>query len=684
MHRELLHGPNGLPLGLLSLNKRFVEIQYLISAEFRFGLAGICPWYKWLAYGALAIGSTLISLFAGPSTALLLIPERRGDWPAGGASISLPGTEDEFWPSSLFGNATGGPHCAFPTPQKLILGAPEDDCIWAGASPIGERFKESRYTGVTELPSNDRVLSREWGAGFRAVGVGTEGPNPETWVSAVQLAVGLMLKNAGQVWFQALLSVPTSNKYEPLRWRSQGGTNGVAESWIPIVRTSCDSNPFLQNSSTVQRVSIFDPFWKCIFTIGQQLINILQYPFLPEYDARPGSKILIPANNPNSSRLSAHWLTTPTSANLTDNSTTTDIPSALLYVFAPQEGPNTTAALFTCSVDARWTKATYTGGPIDSFTGHYVQKAKVLHQRRYPSTFNGWQYSYLPVNDGSWRKVSIDTDWLDALTPSVDNTTSGYTSLAALLSDLDISNHTYDDATPTLEGIVATLVANGMSRTNFRSTGKAPEQLEDPLNILPDESSSQWERFMRGSYSFPRPEGPATKIKLSVTVEGYAYRADSKAYRLALAVLLLHAILAIGHIVYVVRTRVSCGAWRSMINYVVIAATSSVGIESSTDEKENSNDFDGHETSTKGFPEEFQNASSGISRFRTMKTEVRLRAKETTSQPESASQCNRNANADTEAIDGSNHQVKMLFGRADEQLLEKEGYSQIAVGKVYS
>ena len=96
VHRELLHAPNGLPLGLLSLNKGFVEIQYLISAEFRFGLAGICPRYKWLAYDALAIGSTLILLFAGPSTALLMVPERRDDCPAGGASIWLPGTEDEL------------------------------------------------------------------------------------------------------------------------------------------------------------------------------------------------------------------------------------------------------------------------------------------------------------------------------------------------------------------------------------------------------------------------------------------------------------------------------------------------------------------------------------------------------------------------------------------------------------
>ncbi|KAL8838993.1 MAG: hypothetical protein Q9170_001923 [Blastenia crenularia] len=402
----------------------------------------------------------LIFLFASPSITLLIVPERRGNWPAGGASIWLPGTEDELWPPRLFGDATGWPHCAFPTPQRLTLGAPKgDSCIWAGVSLIGERFKKFRFTGVIELPISDRVLRREWGAGFMGAPENAEQPIPETRVSTVHIPVGLMLKNAGQIWFQTLLQVPTS----------------------------------------------------------------------------------------------------------------TDLT-----------GPNTTAVFFTCSVDARWAKASFTGSPIDSFNGHYVQKADVLHERRYPPSFTGWEYSNLPVNDGSWRKVRIDIDWLEALTPSVDNNTSGYTSLAALLNDLDIVNHTDTDATPTLEGIIAALVANGMSRTNFGSIGKAPLQLEDPSNILPYESTSQWERFMKGSYSFPRPVGPAVEMKLSVTVEGNAYHADSKAYGLALAVLLLHATLAIGHSIYVVPTVVT---------------------EANVDGKEKSNGSNKNAIEMEGFPQ---------------------------------------------------------------------------------
>lgn len=227
VQREFMHGPNGLPLGLLSLKLRFMELQYLTSSEFRLGIFSLSPRFKLFTYCSLVIVSTLISLFAGPATALLLIPDRHGTWPTGGASVWLTGGEDQLRPSRLSGSVNGGPRCSSPTPQKLTLEAVEyADCVWAGLSLIAERFKEAHYTGGADFSINDNVLRREYGIDSKVW-------SPETRVSAVHLATGLMLKSAGQIWFEALLSVPSSSKCHPLRWRSQGGTTGYAVGWAP-------------------------------------------------------------------------------------------------------------------------------------------------------------------------------------------------------------------------------------------------------------------------------------------------------------------------------------------------------------------------------------------------------------------------------------------------------------------
>ncbi|KAL9043779.1 MAG: hypothetical protein Q9214_003045 [Letrouitia sp. 1 TL-2023] len=308
----------------------------------------------------------------------------------------------------------------------------------------------------------------------------------------------------------------------------------------------------------------------------------------------------------------------------------------------------------------------------------------MLHSQRYPSRVRGWKYNHLPVNDGSWRKVQIDSDWLEALTPHMDSNSSGSTSLAYVLKNMDITNHTDPRVTPKLEATIATLVADGMSRTGLRSISRAPLNFSDPLHLIADKPASRWGGLMKGSYSFPQPEGLATELKWSVSVSGYAYHADSNASRLALAVLFLHAALVIGHIIYIIRTRLSRQAWDSMISYVVLAAVSSIGMISNTGDKDEDSLENDDNSDTRDSSSVFKNASSGISRFRTMSTEVRVRAKTTNVHHVTSSQSASAADVSTSVEGGRSDQVKMIFGRTDENLLEKEGYRQIEIGKVYS
>lgn len=257
LQRELLSEPNGLPLGLLTSKQQFSQIQYLISPEFRFGLSGLSR-VKLLAFGFFIVTSAIISLFAGPSAALLLIPEHRTGWPAGGASMWLAGDDDVLWPSRLTHSEIGGPHCVSPSTEMLLSeNLSYVDCVWAGLSPIAELYKQAHYTAAG-LSIRDGIVNRGFSLGYLGV-------DPETWASAPHLAVSLMSRNAGQVWFQELLSVPYRSGYHTMRWRTMGETVASIQAWAPAVRTTCavfesftynDSAfhvVFLSHSSTIYR-----------------------------------------------------------------------------------------------------------------------------------------------------------------------------------------------------------------------------------------------------------------------------------------------------------------------------------------------------------------------------------------------------------------------------------------------
>ena len=67
--------------------------------------------------GILAI-SGLIAVFAGPSSALLMIPNIV-IWPGGGADFWLIGNSSSLWPSQLGISSISGSSCLNPTPEML-------------------------------------------------------------------------------------------------------------------------------------------------------------------------------------------------------------------------------------------------------------------------------------------------------------------------------------------------------------------------------------------------------------------------------------------------------------------------------------------------------------------------------------------------------------------------------------
>ncbi|MCJ1460888.1 hypothetical protein MMC28_011270 [Mycoblastus sanguinarius] len=337
-----------------------------------------------------------------------------------------------------------------------------------------------------------------------------------------------------------------------------------------------------------------------------------KYPDLPEYGIRLDLDYWIDTNFSISSNISAQWISVPEAARLSDNSYTTDMPSAFLSVQVPYSESNNTGTIFTCSVDARWAMGIYSGGPVGDVDTDYVQTATIQNTRPLVPDLIGYQYNFLPIDDGSWRRVQVDMDWLNTLTPPLSSSTSSWTSLTALLADMGMDNSTgiiidWVDVSSILEATIATLVADGMSRQGYAANGGSSTHWSDALNLLPwNNSASSQKSLLAGTYAFPPLVGTATPLRWSVVVGGYAYRADSLAYYLALTVLFLHAALALGHVAYLLWTRVCCDAWDSFVGLIVLAAKSGI-------------------PGASGAVDVFKNASSGIERYRTMSTEVRVR-----------------------------------------------------------
>ncbi|KAL8791902.1 MAG: hypothetical protein Q9195_005478 [Heterodermia aff. obscurata] len=271
------------------------------------------------------------------------------------------------------------------------------------------------------------------------------------------------------------------------------------------------------------------------------------------------------------------------------------------------------------------------GGPVEDVDADYIQTAAIQKSRHFAPDLQGYQYNFLPIDDGSWKRVKIEMNWLSNLTPLLGNSTSG-----AIVN--------WADVTSILKTVVATMIADGMSRQGYAANEDSSIHFTDALSLLPwDNSASSRESLLTGTYKFPPPAGVTTPLKWSVVVGGYAYRADSVAYYLALTVLFLHAALALCHMVYMLRKRVYCDEFDSFIGLIVLAAKSGMPVHP-------------------GAVDVFENASSGIDRYRTMGTKVRVRAKAT-----SAGKV------------GSHEDVKILFG--SERL--GAGYQALKSNEVY-
>ena len=246
---------------------------------------------------------------------------------------------------------------------------------------------------------------------------------------------------------------------------------------------------------------------------------LTKFPDLSEYNVTLDMNYLIQANFSLSSSICIQWITVPEAAPLSDYSSTNDMPSAFISVITPHNHSSNTGTMFTCSVDARWARAGYRGSGIADLDANYIQTATTQSTRPFSANLPGYQYNVLPINDGSWRRVQIDVDWLNTLTPPLPSSAPGWNSLAALFSDVGIDNSTgliidWIDISSSIEAVIATVIADGMSRQGYAANGGSLVHFSDRLSLLPwNNSPSSQRSILAGTYSFQIPSGAATKLQ---------------------------------------------------------------------------------------------------------------------------------------------------------------------------
>lgn len=238
----LLSGSEGVPIGLVLAQARFVDISYLLTRDFRAGCLGFKrPRSRWLSALFVILCST-IALFAGPSAALLSIPTFYSAWPAGGASFWLNGG---LTPTRLDASSVKDPKCLAFHRNTTVLETFDwqyASCPWAGY-PFLSNFFSQPFT------NEQRNVSYDYGTFQHNIDVVvTQSPCDDAYLDTVR--VWAVAGNTAVAAFSGFLAswgwcIAQYLAPQVQPWHSKANLRyaGLAaasvKGQVPVVRTQC-------------------------------------------------------------------------------------------------------------------------------------------------------------------------------------------------------------------------------------------------------------------------------------------------------------------------------------------------------------------------------------------------------------------------------------------------------------
>lgn len=317
----------------------------------------------------------------------------------------------------------------------------------------------------------------------------------------------------------------------------------------------------------------------------------LPYPFVPldgNYRQDTNARHVIATTLvQNTSSLRSFWIPKPDSLALFSDSrsgmnTTEQFPTDFLAVQVPLYS-NTAGMTVTCSVDARWVKAT----TYCDFSGDYsVSGLTTTHARLEDAALDT---AGRPSNNGISPRVDLGVSWLNILTPVLGKTSNGSntlqnpTGLNSLSKTLNTQvlnipaasregNLSYL-AARVLEYFVPLLIVDGMAHLttwdNVESSGFLTDKSTGDANLLMEKANYS---LFKSHSSISTPL--STAMVWSITITGYAYAIDGIAYVVALVVVLMYVLFVLGYMCFLVSKKWHATAWSSIPKNIALSQKS--------------------------------------------------------------------------------------------------------------
>ncbi|KAI1109363.1 hypothetical protein F5Y14DRAFT_29927 [Nemania sp. NC0429] len=575
---NLIYG-HGVPLGFLGSGWTFSQITYFFSPEFWGGALSNSPGLTWKEYlfAPLILVSGLVATFAGPATAVLATP-RTSDWPVGGGSYWLNGSEAQLWPRNLDNTAIENYNCS--TIEAKIY---DPKCPSAGYESLYQHFKTwwqfPDYRSMLEYNMQDySMIKTIYAAVFQ-----NEYYDTAAWTSHWATA---MLQDAKRdLYDNSLVWLRDHYRHDP----PYPGYLDVAakktftvQTKIPFVRTACMSRFTIDITDETIASPIPMPF--PARTQGWEIARDLEKPYdkLVPYSSQEVDTVAI---------IQRHFrdrgfFVSEENGNMTLSN---DIPAVVAIpmdlppiayatglgiIVLVREASTTTFGCFACAVDSMWTpgKSIIEATRISNGGAHDFRKDRV---RNVVTTNSAVRGAAVPMYFDNENVIRIHSGWYELLSPTLPDSVeygslrpgrvSSSTSRSLMERLLEVVLYPLfegpTDGLPSVrsvEYVASAYIADGLSRCGSTIQNNVSGVIGQP-SFRSDDSDMARSLVFKGS---PEMKGmtakpdllknhDATEMLMTAVFTGYLLAVIGSFDYFAVFVLLFHAAMALSYTVLV-------------------------------------------------------------------------------------------------------------------------------------
>jgi hypothetical protein len=571
VRHELLHG-DGLPLGLVGSGFNFSSFDFFFTKEFGGGLLNaVMPGHRLRKTGfvVLLCVAGLVAALAGPSSATLIVPVSQ-TWQAGGTRFYLNGSSEDFWPSDVSSDASAV--------QNMCNGSKSTElaiCPVGGYLSIREHWSRMNYTNfyTYDVPAYSKELS---GSRFYWPIHSPASPVPPRYALGNARNVTVFSPGAATFFVQPHAAASTLMQ-------------GIANKWWTALQSHMKVSDRQVDDRKIGAVVL-----SAITTVRcaepQDLLAVeksVRFPAISgRFDYVEGTNFNVDTLNASAvDHVRFQWVHLP------DRFGSVSIGAVLESAW---DAEKTSRVVVGCSAQAGWVPTSVYTDQYSFWTGWYPWN--IDYGGRSPSWVEIPAGQPQPATNG---RVAFSDDWLSLLNPKVaDAEPSGDAWTPSAMESIIDSSGLADDLssqgaaslaeawvedgqlgisrTVLLESIISSVITDGLSRSGayriFDTKGSSSEWPFSMFDPLPDFNK----RIIDGRDALQAPSQTGTDIttlRVRMEITGFALKRSLEG-ALAMVVLLVHIILATGHIIFVMVKRQSSASWDSISELIALAQNS--------------------------------------------------------------------------------------------------------------